>query len=262
MSNAWPGTSRGAFCGGPAVGRRARGGLTLLEVVIAVALTVGLMFSALSFYQQVADTQADFGDELGSIRATAVRRAVMDRITDELRTAIEYPFLQIGLSGQPMEMRFMTVALPGPAVWAAADIIDEPIPPEHDVRWVGYRLRICEDEDGMEVVEGLERTEQKVVSAEEAEEGEEIVGSLVAPQFKFAAFRYWDNQGGEWLDNWEGGTLPLAVEILLGTEELPEDMEPQDYPYPTHRRVVYVPGGRRPFEGTTIIRGLNEGRGR
>ena len=257
-----PGTSRGRLGGGFGPDRRARSGLTLLEVVIAIAMTVGLMSAALAFYQQVVDTRADFADELGSIQATGVRRAVMDRITDELRTAIKYPFLEIGLSGQAMEMRFMTVALPGPAVWAAGDITDEPIPPEHDIRWVGYRLRVSEDEDGMEFVEGLERTEQKVVSAEAAEEGEEIIGSLIAPQFKFVAFRYWDNAGGEWMESWEGGTLPLAVEILLGAEELPEDIEPQEYPYPTFRRVVYVPGGRRPFGGTTIIRGLNEGRGR
>lgn len=236
--------------------------MTLLEVVLAIALTVGLMGMALGFYRQVVDVRRDFSGQLSTVQATASRRMVMDRITDELRTAIVYPFLQIGLSGQAMEMQFMTAALPGPAAWATEDITDDPVPPEHDIQLVGYRLRIGEDEDGLEVVEGLERTVQKIVSAQVAEEGEEIQGCLVAPQYKFVSFRYWDNEAGEWLDTWEGDDLPLAVEILLGAQPLPEDLEPQDYPYPTFRRVVYVPGGNRSFGGTTIIRGLNSGRGR
>jgi len=98
-----------------------------------------------------------------------------------------------------------------------------------------------------------------LVSAQAAEEGEEIQGALIAPQFKFVSFGYWDNEAGEWLPSWEGGDLPLAVEVLLGAEPLPEDLEPQEYPFETFRRVVYVPGGRRSIGGTTIIRGLNSG---
>jgi type II secretory pathway component PulJ len=239
-----------------------RTGLTLLEVVLAVSLTTGLMVVALGFYQQVVDARRDFSGQLSTVQATAARRRVMDQITDELRTAIVYPFLQIGLSGQAMEMRFMTTTLPGSAAWATEDVISEPVPPEHDIQLVGYRLRIGEDEDGLEIVLGIERTVQKIVAAQAPEEGEEITGSLIAPQFKFVAFGYWDNEAGEWLTSWEGGDLPLAVEILLGTEPLPEDMEPQEYPYETFRRVVYVPGGRRSVGGTTIIRGLDSGRRR
>jgi len=220
------------------------------------------MTLALGFYQQVVDVREDFVDQLGTVQSTASRRRVMDRITDELRTAIVYPFLQVGLSGQAMEMRFMTALLPGRAAWATRDITAAPIPPEHDVQLLGYRLLMGEDEDGQEVVEGIERTVQKVVSAQVAEEGEEIKGSLIARQFKFLAFRYWDNEAGEWLESWERGELPLAVEIVLGAKPLPEDLEPAEYPYESFRRVVYVPGGRRPFGGTTMIRGLREGRRR
>jgi hypothetical protein len=238
-----------------------RTGLTLIEVVLAITLTVGLMMSALSFYKYVADVREDFDGQLRSVRLTAARRAVMDRITDELRGAMVYVFLDFGLAGGPDSIQFMTAAVPGQSVWAVENITDDPTPPEHDIQLVGYRLRIVEDENGDEVVMGLERTYQGIVAAETAEEGEDIQASLLAPQFKFLAFRYWDSEAGDWVDSWQSGTLPLAVEIVLGVQELPEDLEPMDYPYATHRRVVFVPGGAQGSGQTTIIRGLGGGRG-
>lgn len=214
------------------------------------------MTAALGFYRHVVDVREDFGDQLGMTQVTAARRVIMDRMTDELRGAIVYPFLRFGMSGQEMEMRFMTAALPSRAVWAVGEVTDEPVPPEHDLQIVGYCLRYGEDEDGMEIVEGLQRTVQRIVAAETAEEGEEIQAALIAPQFKFISLRYWDGQAGDWLTSWEGGDLPMAVEIVLGTEPLPEDLEVEDYPFETFRRVVYVPRGATQFEGTTIIRGL------
>jgi len=241
--------------------RNARG-LTLLEVTLAVSLTVGLMGVALAFYQYVVDVREDFSSQLGTVQITNARRRVMDRMTDELRNAVTNPFLQMGLSGQATELRLITTVLPSTSVWSTRNITDEPVAPEQDLRIVGYRLRYGENEDGEEIIEGLERTEQRIITAQVAEEGEEIRGALIGPEFLFVGLAYWDNEAGEWLDTWEGGDLPLAVEIRLGTEPLPEDMEPVDYPYPTYRRVVYVPGGIRAFGGNTIIRGLGGGGGR
>jgi len=233
-----------------------RTGLTLIEIVLAITLTVGLMTAALSFYQHVADVRADFGGQLKAVRLTAARRAVMDRITDELRGAMVYQFLQFGLAGGPDNVQFMTAAVPGPSVWAVENILDEPARPEHDVQIVGYRLRIVEDANGDEVIAGLARIHQNIVAAETAEEGEGILSSLIAPQFKFVSFRYWDAEVGEWIDSWDSGELPLAVEVVLGVEPLPEDLEPIDYPFETFRRVVHVPGGAQASGRTTIIRGL------
>jgi len=261
----WP---AGAIDGGGLRARRrriagaagaARSGLTLLEVTLSITLTIGLMVAALAFYRHVVDVREDFSSQLGSVQTTSARRRVMDKITEELRTAIANPFLQMGLSGQAMEMRFITASLPSMAAWATPETTGEPAPPEQDLRMVGYRLRYVEDENGEEVVEGLARTEQRVITAQVAEEGEEIRSALVAPEFKFVSFAYWDNEGGEWLETWEENDLPLAVEISLGREPLPEDLEPIEYPYPTFRRTIYVPGGMRAFGGTTIIRGLGGG---
>jgi hypothetical protein len=182
----------------------------------------------------------------------------MDRLTDELRSSMVFPFLQLGLTGQAMEVQFVTAGVPGASAWAVTNITDQPSEKESDLRIVGYRLRVEEDANGQEVIRGLERTEQRTLAAEVVEEGDEIQSTLIAPQFKFISFRYWNNQAGQWVTAWGGGggSLPMAVEIVLGAEPLPEDLVPEDYPYATFRRVVYVPGGSQPNGGAVIIRGL------
>jgi type II secretory pathway component PulJ len=236
--------------------RRGRSGMTLIEVMLAVALTVGLMMSAIAFYRHVIDVREQLTGQFHQAQRTCARRAVMDRLTDELRSAMVFPFLQLGLSGQAMEVQFVTATVPGAGAWAVTNTTEQALERESDLRIVGYRLRVVEDANGQEVIEGLERTVQKTLAAEVVEEGAQIQCTLIAPQFKFIAFRYWDNQASQWVASWEGGDLPMAVEIVLGAEPLPEDMPPEEYPYATFRRVVYVPGGSQPLGGSTIIRGL------
>jgi hypothetical protein len=156
-------------------------------------------------------------------------------------------------------MRLATTALPGAVVWAVQRTTEGPAAPaERDVQIVGYRLRITEDEQGQPVIEGIERTYQKTLTARTAEEGKEILATLLAPQFKFLRLRYWDASAGVWSEGWGGGDLPAAVEIVLGIQPLPEGVEPLQYPYETFRRVVYVPAGAKAPGGSTIVRGLGE----
>jgi hypothetical protein len=233
-----------------------RSGMTLIEVIVAVALTIGIMVGAIEFYRHVLDVREQLTGQFHQAQRTSARRAVMDRMTDELRSSMVFPFLQLGLSGQATEVQFVTASVPGAGTWAVTNITDQAPERESDMRIVGYRLRVVQDANGQDRIDGLERTEQKTMTAEVVEEGEEIQGTLIAPQFKFIAFRYWDNQGSQWVTSWGGASLPMAVEIVLGAEPLPDDLPPEDYPYATYRRVVYVPGGSQPFGGNVIIRGL------
>lgn len=45
----------------------------------------------------------------------------------------------------------------------------------------------------------------------------------------------------DWQETWTGPGLPQAVEVSLGTEPLPPDVAPEDYPYELFRRVIYLP---------------------
>jgi len=207
---------------GPRTPGRELGGFTLIEVILTLTLAIALIGTVLSFHSRAAATRRRVLDRLDAISA---ERLVMDRVTNELRGAMTYPFLQFGMQGSSERVTFMTAALPGPAAWAIRKSTDDPIPPEHDLQIVGYRLRIAEDDDGVEYVAGLERTCQKIVAARTAEEGVDITVSLLTDR------------------NWSGGDLPRAVEIAMGREPLPEDTDPADYPHELYRRVIYIPGG-------------------
>jgi len=236
---------------------RPHAGLTLLEVVLAVTLTVALMGSVLAFYSLAMDVRKSVSADMQAISS---RRLIMDRITSELRAAVVLPFLGMGMEGEADQIRFIVAALPGPAAWAVRKTTEDPIPPEQDLRLVGYRLRTFENEQHEQVIENLERTCQKIIAVETAEEGEEIETAAIGPDIKFLYFRYWDCDAQGWTASWAGSGLPGAVEITIGAEPLPEKTDPGDYPYPVHRRVVYLPGGARAPTGT-IIRGLGRGRG-
>ncbi len=232
-------------------------GFTLFEVVLAVSLTLVLMVAMLTFYRQVADVRAAVVEEAELIGA---ERAVMDLITRQLRGAFVFRFLGQGVEGTLEQVEFPTVTLPSGSVWLVQGVTEtERIPPERDLQVVGYRVRYVEDEYGDLVVEGLEQTCQKVLTprvAEEAEEGEEgeIQTALLTPHIKFIRLQYWD--GSAWLDSWSGGDLPQAVEIVLGAEPLPEDIDDAfEYPYPTFRRVVFIPAAAAGPSGP-VIRGL------
>ena len=233
--------------------RRGRGGFTLLEVILAVTLAVAIVGAAFAFYRRAMDARASI---LDGVELALAERGIMDRLTQELRGAVVDPFASSGLEGGDWGMRFATTAVPGPAAWAVRRTTEDQVPPERDLQVLGYRLRVVEDEQGVEQVVGLERTSQTLVSAPTVEEGAEVAVTLLTARIRHLYVRYWD--GAAWGGSWPGGDLPSAVEINLGERPLPEGVLPEDYPYPTFRRVVFIPGGAKAVEGTTV-RGLGEG---
>ena len=218
--------------------RSTRGGMTLLEVVLAVTISVGLMGSVLGFYHHALDVRESLERKIQAVEST---RRAMERITDELRSAIGDPTIGIGLEGLADELTFVCVNLPGPGTWAIRTGDEEPVPPSHDLAIVGYRLRIEEeDQSGETVVAGLERTVQRILTMRVTEEEQDIGTSLLGPDIAFVGFRYWDD--GTWVETWSGSDLPRAIEITLGTEPLDEGDDPEEYQYEVFRRVVYLPG--------------------
>lgn len=234
-------------------GRPRSSGFTLVEIVLAVALAVAVVGGAFVFHRRALEARASILDEVELAQA---ERGIMDRLTNELRGAVVDPFVSSGLEGGEWGVRFATAVVPGPTAWAVRSSTENPIPPERDLQVVSYRLRVVEDEQGVEQVEGLERTCQTLVSAPTAEEGAEIAVSLLSPRIRFLFVRYWD--GAAWVESWPGGDLPGGVEINLGERPLPEGVLPADYGYAKFRRVVYVPGGAKGIEGTTV-RGIGGG---
>lgn len=231
--------------------RARRMGFTLIEMILAISLAVMVVGGILSFYDYALASREQLREEMAFIDA---QRRVMDRVTDELRAAIAYRAMGMGMEGQVDQIgSFPTTRLPSAAVWVERSMTDAPLPPEHDITVVGYRLRIEENEDGEEVITGLERTEQLLVMARAVEEGEDIRATLLTEHVKFLRVRYYGD--GQWMTQWTGGDLPAAVEITMGPTPVPADTDLVDfdaeaYPGPLFQRVIAIPAGyQRPAQG-------------
>jgi len=245
--------------------RRAGAGFTLLEVVLAIGLIVGLMGSAIWFTRHMSNARDKINTKAQEIVS---RRSLMQRMTRELRCAMSMPRLGLGIAGEADYMAFVTTTVPGRSVWVDRNVLDQPVPPETDIQLITYRQAIREDEDGEEYVVGIERTCQKLLDAPEAEEGENIQVALLTDKLKYLRFAYYD--GEEWTRTWTADRgLPLAVEITLGDEPVYEDeltaMESEDeeieeYLGQASKRMIHLPLSVMKTQGTIIRGGPGGGR--
>ena len=217
---------------------RSSGGFTLLEVVLAVVIAVGMLMVVLFFYQQAADLRTQLLQETEHL---SVARLVMDRITGELRTARRHSYFQGAFIGEADFIQFIKTDIPSRAAWKGgasgrATLV------ETDLKLVSYRLGTSQ---GTNVL-GFGRTEEVLVDAIQPvgsqESGSEKASSpkLLTDMIRFASFRYWD--GRSWQSSWAGSELPQGIELSLGLEPLPSGTEPLEYPYEVFRRVICLPG--------------------
>ncbi|MFW6154992.1 MAG: PulJ/GspJ family protein [Planctomycetota bacterium] len=227
-----------------------RKAFTLLEVVLAISLVLGILVATFRFYRYVADTRDAVGESMRFQRSV---RGVMDRLTAEFNGAIERPLMEERVEWLSDTVTFNTTVLPGPAAWADPGFTEAPVPPVHDVHLVTYAIRTGEDDRGDPVNEGLERTSLTAAPLPLADEAPVFRSSvLLAESIKFIRFRYWAGRGAGgvtddgWVTEWGRTSAPPAVEITLGREACPEDLDVEDYldRYETFRRIVYLPAGR------------------
>ncbi len=98
----------------PLSGGAKRGGFTLLEVVLALGIALGLLAVVLFFYQQAGrlrDATLTETSRLAAIRLT------MDRLATQLRTACPLPG---AFSGGPQEIEFVRNGVADPGAWAGS----------------------------------------------------------------------------------------------------------------------------------------------
>ncbi len=232
-----------------------RRGFTLFEAMLAIGLSIGIVGGTMALYQQAVMIRQRISEDLEVLTA---ERIIMDRMTQELRAAIVYPFLGFGLEGQADSITFMTATVPGPAAWAVRSGTEDPVPPETDLQLVTYRMRTYEDDYGMTQVAGIERSCQRVLTSPTAQEGAQVSTVLLTPYIQHMQFAFFD--GSSWTNIWQDKGLPLAVEVTMGFPPMPEEVEAQDYPYPVFRRMIHLPGATTSLQGP-LIRGLGGRRG-
>lgn len=255
---------------------RRRRAMTLIEVLLALVLLLGMLAVVLTLHDFADDYRRSI---VASARGVSARRGVMRRITGDLRAAMVYPLpgfdeetgevthVDSGLVGEFDSARFVTARLPGAAAWAVQQIGDEPIPPEPDVELIEWSLRY--DQETGDVL-GLQRTTRRVVGWAAREETGRSV--LVSSDVRMLYVRYFD--GSEWVEYWEGRDLPVAVDVWLAAEPLPEELAQSGdiFEYvaalpDVQRRIIYVPGGTKAMATTfaptgSAPGGASVGRGR
>lgn len=232
--------------------RTHRQAFTLVEVVLAISLTLGLIGAALSFNHYVQTVK---NDVLSDVEASTAQQRAMELMTCELRSAM-VPMLSrpgapplFGMVGSNNEVAFLSTLVPGASAWLPPEQHTAEMPVQGDVQRVMYRIRYSEE--GAASNDGLERISQSALAADD--DRSPAMVDLVAPGVHFLRLRYHvgDPASGQfsgvsdngWVDTWQGA-LPLAVEVTMGQNPLGEGQDVNEYlaSNETFRRVVYLPG--------------------
>lgn len=212
-------------------------GFTLVEVILAIVIALGILVVLLYFYQQATHVRAQAIQETERIAAT---RLLMDRITGELRAISPGLAGQAVLTGSSNSIQFVKTDVPSYSAWMGGPLGRSTFPVT-DRKRVRYQLESSLD---MTNVAGLLRSEeplvQQVISDDDLMEDmpSTLAGaSPVLEEIRFLQFRYWS--GTNWLDSWNAPGFPEGVEISMGAEPVtngPEYAESGD----VFRRVVYL----------------------
>lgn len=239
---------------------------TLLEVVLAISIAIGLLLVAMTFYQQATTLRAQLLDE--SERLAAVRQ-VMDRLAADLRVAPAHD--HVGFTGDSNSLRFVSTALP----LALGGM-------QSDLKRVAYRATFAGEGTNL-AVSGLVRTEEPAVDfiaasrsptltttsddtnapAAPADSAAPAAASPPTPTtseplteaVRYLSFRFWN--GTAWSESWSGVAPPMGVEVTLGFEPLPLDLPADQYPGEVFRRVIFLPAGQPQPPGTNLVANAN-----
>jgi len=222
--------------------RRFRAGFTLVEVLLAVGIIAGLLMVVLYFYQQAAELRTEL---LLDAERSSSARLLMDRLTTELRAARSHTFYEVPLVGDATYLQFITTDLPSQTAWTG-ERLGRITRPESDLKLVSYGAEVSLEDTN---VVGLARAEEALVELRTAPASEATLPLnastnktnriLITEAFKYVRFRYYD--GYKWLENWSDTFLPKGVEVTLGSEPMPADVEVEKYPYEVFRRVIALP---------------------
>ncbi len=238
---------------------------TLLEVVLAISIAIGLLLVAMTFYQQATTLRAQLLDESERL---AVVRQVMDRLAADLRVAPAHD--RVGFTGESNSLRFVSTALP----LALGGM-------QSDLKRVTYRATFAGEGTNL-AVSGLVRTEEPAVdflasssspalattssdTNATASADPSVPAAAAAPAspateplteaVRYLSFRFWD--GAAWSESWSGVAPPMGVEVTLGFEPLPLDLPLDQYPGEVFRRVIFLPAGQPKPSETNLVANAN-----
>jgi type II secretory pathway pseudopilin PulG len=219
-----------------------RAAFTLVEVLLAVGIIAGLLMVVLYFYQQAAELRTEL---LLDAERSSSARLLMDRLTTELRAARSHTFYEVPMVGDSTYLQFITTDLPSQIAWTG-ERLGRITKPETDLKLVSYGAEVSLEATN---VVGVVRAEEALVELRTTVSSEVTLSTgastnktnriFIAEAFKYLRFRYYD--GYKWIESWSDTFLPKGVEVTLGSEPMPADVEAEKYPYEVFRRVIALP---------------------
>jgi type II secretion system protein J len=240
-------------------------GLTLLEVMLALAISTVMIIALYSILYQ-ATWAMETGDDV--VREGQLARALLERMAVDIRaSASGNGVYNAGLRGDVTNLRLYTHVVPAGLKFAQSDWRRPPAGAS-DLIEVTYSVPEVNEETG--AGGGLIRRVRRVFGAIRADQGA-VTSQNLADEVKGIQFRY--SAGGEWRESWNGSGdvgCPKAVEITLtlrgarpAEEEengvvMSEEIYGTEQATEMYRLVVAVPTGAEP-QGTVIQRGRNSG---
>lgn len=238
--------------------RRHTEAFTLVEVILAISLAIGILVLALSFYHEASNLRRQL--VVASEQVSTIR-LIMDRLASDLRVARAHDWE--GFNGDSTSLQFVKCEPLSQSAWTRPQ-------PATDLRLVIYGVATGLDGTN-QVVTGITRSERPALELRQksasvtSTETSEVISTNVAPVepltdvVRYLNFRFWD--GTAWVESWTDIVPPLAVEVSIGMEPSPDDASPGEYPFEVFRRVIALPSGQEsdPFAELFAGDGLSSG---
>jgi type II secretory pathway pseudopilin PulG len=212
---------------------------TLIEVILAIVIALGVLVVALYFYQQATNLR---GQVIQETERIAAARLLMDRLTSELRGALPDWSLAPAFLGGSNNIQFIRADLPSFSAWTGGTL-GRSAAPVTDLKRISYRL---ESSDGTNTG-GVIRSEEPLLIRRQLSAMDDLGSSNstaaagaapVLEEIQYLQFRYWS--GTNWQDTWSGSGSPAGVEVSLGAEPATNGMDMAEYPAEIFRRVIYL----------------------
>ena len=217
----------------------ARKAFTLVEVILAIVIALGILVVLLFFYQQATNLRTQVLEQTERIAAA---RLLMERLTGELRAAqFDVGFTRAFL-GSSNSIEFVKAEVPSFNAWTGG-ALGRSSYPNSDLKRISYRLEMADD---LTNVAGVLRAEEPLVARQATLSTNEYAPSTgftnsppgLIEQIQFLQFRFWS--GTNWVDTWASGGAPAGVEVSLGSEPITSQTDTNEYTGEIFRRVIYL----------------------
>lgn len=227
------------------IGNR-RSAFTLLEVVLALGLTMTLVGAVYAFYFHTLSTRNALSEQSETLFA---QRRILDLMSEDLRSAINVALL-FSFKGSADEISLMRARVPSASVFHEKSFIEGTAEDDRaggafalqaDYELVRYYLQQPDPDDQEGEIGPLIRSSVKALRPRGVDADVDVETVALSDYVRFVYFEY--RVGEEWVEQWTEKGIPKSIRITIGAEPLPEDTEPIDYPYATVWREIHIPAG-------------------